>query len=140
MENNFWCLIKFPTFDTKNGILSMFEYGKESVPFIVKKTLLIRGMTGTDKRGAHTHHKTKQVLICISGECKVDMDNGKEKTTITLDKADEGLLLLPYVWHVMHSFAPDTVLLVLADRKYDENEYIRNYEDFIRFAEEINKK
>lgn len=136
MKDKFYKVIKFTSSDTKNGVLYMYQKGDDTVPFDAKKVLFIKGMSGNDKRGAHTHHKTNQILICLSGACTVDLDNGKKKTSVKLSRADEGLLLYPYVWHVMHSFEPDTSLLVIADREYDEKEYIRNYEDFLRFAKD----
>lgn len=128
-------LIRFPLSDTKNGALCMFqsgEAGSGKVPFQIKKVLSITGMKDSDKRGGHTHHLTHQILVCTSGGCTVDLDDGKSKTSIILDKPNEGLLLYPYVWHVMHSFKANTSLLVMADREYDEKEYIRSYEDFIQ--------
>ena len=128
-------IIKFPSSDTKNGVLAMFQSHDSKhghVPFIIKKVLSITGMKDSDKRGGHTHYKTHQILICTSGECAVDLDDGKNKITIVLNKTNEGLLLYPFVWHVMHSFKPNTSLLVLADRKYNEKDYIRKYEDFIQ--------
>lgn len=132
MKKEFYKIIKFHSSNTKNGTL--FMYQKEEVPFLVRKTLVIKGMSGNDKRGGHTHHKTNQILICLSGECKVSLDNGKNKAEVVLNKTEEGLLLYPYVWHSMYDFKPDTILLVLADRKYNEKEYIRNYEDFIKIT------
>ena len=128
MKKEFYKIIKFPFSDTKNGVLFMYQKGE--VPFPVRKILLIKGMVGNDKRGAHTHHKTNQILVCVSGECKVSLDNGKSKAEVVLNKTEEGLLLYPYVWHSMYDFKPNTILMVLADQKYDEKEYIRNYEDF----------
>lgn len=128
MKEEFYKIIKFPSSDTKNGTLFMYQKG--DVPFLTRKTLLIKGMTGNDERGGHTHHKTNQILICISGECKVSLDNGKDKADVILNKAEEGLLLYPYVWHSMYDFKPNTILIVLADRKYDEKEYIRSYDNF----------
>jgi len=135
MQKDFYKIIEFPCSDTKNGILYMYQTVKdnpESVPFEIKKVLFIRDMKPSDLRGGHTHHKTHQLLFCISGECKVDLDNGRNKITITLNKPNVGLLLYPYVWHVMHSFSNDTMLLVIADNIYDEKDYIRKYEDFIQ--------
>ncbi|MDE2041027.1 MAG: FdtA/QdtA family cupin domain-containing protein [Patescibacteria group bacterium] len=129
-------IITFPSADTKNGVLYMMQHddtGKESaVPFMVKRTLVMKGMNGHDKRGAHTHHKTNQILICISGTCDVDLDDGERRETVRLDSPNKGLLLYPYVWHVMHNFAPGTILLDLTDSEYDERDYIRNYEDFLQ--------
>lgn len=110
----------------------MYQTGENAVPFTVKRTLVLQGMKESDKRGGHAHYKTNQILVCVSGECKVDLDDGKEKATVTLHSAGEGLLLPPHFWHVMHSFALGTILLVLTDREYDEKDYIRNYADFIQ--------
>lgn len=131
-------IIKFPLFDTKNGQLCMLQTDnppkEESVPFVIKRVLSITGMKDSDKRGGHTHHKTNQIVICTAGEFTMDLDDGKNKTSVVLNKPNEGLWLYPYVWHVMHSFAPKTTLLVLTDNEYDEKDYIRNYEDFIQYT------
>jgi len=130
-------IITFPLADTKNGVLTMFQTNlkKESdgnVPFEIKKVLSITGMKNQDQRGGHTHHKTQQILICTTGGCTVDLDDGQNKTSIVLDKPNQGLLLYPYIWHVMREFKDNTTMLVLADTEYDEKEYIRNYDDFIQ--------
>lgn len=137
MQNNFYKLIDFPSFDTKNGILTMIQGGSESLPFEIKRVLVTKGMKKDDTRGGHTHHITQQLLFCISGSCTVNLDNGKEKTSIVLKKSNQGLLLYPYVWHTMEAFSDETVLLVLADTLYDEKEYIRSYDEFTQC---VNKK
>lgn len=128
----FPALIKFPSSDTKNGVLTMFEYGKKigQVPFPVKRTLVIRGMKASDRRGGHTHHKTSQILVCLSGSCTVRLDDGSRKTSVKLNRPDLGLWLAPYVWHTMSGFSDDCVLLVLADSTYNEKDYIREYGEF----------
>lgn len=139
MKNELVELIKFPSHDTKNGVLTMFECGElaHKVPFDIKRVLLISHMKDNDQRGGHTHHKTQQILFCIAGACSVTLDNGKEKQTVRLDNPQTGLYLPPYVWHTMQDFAPGTILLVLASTVYDEKDYIRNYEDFLTFAKRI---
>mgnify|MGYP001578098491 FL=1 len=104
----------------------------ETVPFQIKRVLCMRGMTGDAIRGGHTHHKTRQILLALSGACTVDLNNGRgEKTTVRLDALNTGLLLEPYTWHTMKNFADNTVLLVLASTLYDERDYIRNYNEFL---------
>ncbi len=128
-------IIKFPRSDTKNGVLIMFQsIGniEGSVPFEIKRVLVTTGMSGSDKRGAHTHHKTEQILVCTTGGCTVDLDDGVNKTSVILDSSDQGIVLYPYIWHVMHSFKDNTSLLVIANTEYDEKEYIRSYEDFMK--------
>lgn len=130
--------ISIPIFDTKNGILAMLQHGStpnSAIPFEIKKVLFIKDMKNEDQRGGHTHHKTSQILISLSGKCKVDLDNGYEKETVELSDSDKGLVLYPYTWHVMRDFSKDTILLVLADTTYDEKDYIRNYDDFIKIIQ-----
>ena len=132
-----YALITFPSADTNNGVLRMFQTHPSKagyVPFPIRKVLVISGMKGKDARGAHTHHKTRQILLCLSGGCTVDLDDGTAKKSIRLSKPDQGLMLYPYVWHVMRNFKPNTLLLVIADRPYDEKEYIRDYEKFLSYA------
>ena len=134
MKNQFYTLIDFPSSATKTGMLSMFQ--SPTVPFSIKRVLVISDMKENDTRGGHTHHHTNQILLCIQGQCAVDLDNGKEKETIQLDASvpRKGLLLYPYVWHVMRDFKKDTILLVIADMEYDERDYIRSYDEFLTYV------
>lgn len=127
-------LLSFPSFDTKNGVLTMFQgadsVGDSSLPFAIQRVLVMKDMSPRDIRGGHTHHATRQALFAIAGACTVTLDNGAEKTTVRLEAWNEGIFLPPYVWHVMADFAPGTILLVLADTAYDEKDYIRDYDEF----------
>ena len=136
MKNKFYEIINFPASDTKNGLLAMFQgtnvAAENKLPFKIKRVLVMKDMNAKDVRGGHTHHETKQILFAISGECIVDLDNGKEKASVKLDKFNKGVILLPYIWHVMKNFSEDTILLVLADTEYNELDYIRNYNEFLK--------
>lgn len=139
MNNHFYQLLDFPAYDTKNGVLAMFQgadtLSDRALPFPIKRVLCIKGMRADDARGGHTHHKTRQVLLALSGACNVDLDNGHgEKTTVRLEKFNTGLLLEPYVWHVMKDFEDGTVLLVLASTPYDERDYIKDYNEFLKLV------
>lgn len=141
MNAPFYRKISFHSSDTKNGVLTMFQRGdsgQNKVPFDIKRVLVINGMSGKDVRGGHTHHKTQQILVCISGRCMVNLDNGKERAQVALESPNEGLLLYPYVWHTMQDFIDNTILLVLADTEYDEKEYIRDYDEFMKNVREKN--
>lgn len=136
--NNFYQVLDFPFFDTKNGLLCMFQgenvQAENKLPFDIKRVLVMKDMKENDVRGGHTHHKTRQILLAISGGCLVELDNGKEKASVKLDKFNQGVLLESYVWHIMKDFEPDTILLVLADSEYNEKDYIRDYQEFLKFV------
>ena len=86
------------------------------------------------RRGFHAHKKLKQILICVHGSCKIHLDDGTETKEILLDKPYEGLYISNNMWREMYDFSSEAVLLVLASELYDESDYIRNYNDFIKFV------
>jgi dTDP-4-dehydrorhamnose 3,5-epimerase-like enzyme len=102
------------------------------VPFEVKRVFYIYGTVEGVSRGNHSHYKTKQYLICVNGSCKVTLDNGKNKMTYNLDAPNKGLFQDALVWGVMHDFSKDCVLLVLADDVYAKEDYIVDYDEFLK--------
>lgn len=106
--------------------------GQNDIPFEVKRVFYIYGTQPDVSRGQHSHQKTKQYLISVSGSCKVTLDDGKQKIIYDLNQPNIGLFQDALVWGSMHDFTPDCVLLVLANEYYDESDYIRNYDDFLR--------
>ena len=86
-------------------------------------------------RGHHAHKSLEQILICIHGSCKILLDNGEEKKIVSLEKPYEGLYIKNNIWREMYDFSPDAVLMVLASDYYKEEDYIRNYEEFLKSIE-----
>lgn len=127
-----YAIIKFPSFETKGGVLTMLQRGKKvnEIPFEIKRVLVTKCGASSEERGAHTHHKSRQIFFVLSGGCTVDLDDGKNKSSVTLTSANQGLLMEPYVWHVMKNFKENTVTLALFSTVYNEKDYIRNYEEF----------
>ncbi len=113
------------------GKLIAIESG-ENIPFEIKRVFYIFGTKKNISRGQHSHYKTKQYLIAVNGSCKVTLDDGRRKTTYHLKKPNLGLLQNELVWGTMHDFSSDCVLLVLASEHYDENDYIRDYGEFMQ--------
>ncbi len=112
------------------GKLVALESQKQ-VPFEIKRVFYIYDAQKNVSRGEHSHYTTRQYLIAVSGSCTVVLDNGKNKATYKLDSPEKGVLQEVLVWGAMHDFSEDCVLLVLADRYYDESDYIRDYQDFL---------
>ena len=88
------------------------------------------------RRGFHAHRDLQQVLICVSGSCKIHLDNGRETAEVLLDKPWEGLYISNDMWREMYDFSEGAVLLVLASRHYDEADYIRDYDAFLEMIRE----
>ncbi len=115
------------------GQLIVLEENRE-VPFDIKRVFYIYGTQEGVSRGEHSHYKTKQFLVAVNGSCKVTLDEGTKKETFDLNKPNIGLFQNALVWGSMHDFSSDCVLMVLANNYYDENDYIRNYDDFLELV------
>lgn len=125
-------LIEFKILGDERGRLIAIEGGKD-IPFDIKRVFYIYGTQGKHiSRGNHSHYKTKQFLVAVNGSCKVTLDNGISKETYDLNKSNLGLLQDTMIWGSMHDFSHDCVLLVLSDRYYEEEDYITDYQVFLK--------
>lgn len=115
------------------GQLVALEAQKE-IPFEIKRVYYIYDTLAGVRRGFHAHKKLKQLLICVSGSCKILLDDGTDKEIVTLDKPYEGIFIQSNIWREMYDFSPDAVLLVLASEVYDESDYIRDYDKFLEYV------
>lgn len=113
------------------GQLVALEENK-NIPFSVKRVYFMYDTKEGVVRGKHAHRKLHQILFCVAGACTIKMDDGKETTEVRLTQPSRGLLIGPGIWREMYDFTPGAVLMVLASEYYDENDYIRNYEQFLR--------
>lgn len=122
--------------DARGQLISLEEF--RDIPFEIKRVYYMYD-TGKDvRRGFHAHRSLQQILICIHGTCKILLDNGKEKKVVSLEKPYEGLYVSNNMWREMYDFSPDAVLMVLASDYYKEDDYIRNYDDFLKMICEEN--
>lgn len=125
-------IIEFGEFGDERGNLVVAECHGVDVPFEVKRVFYIYGSDSTVIRGQHANRKTEFVLINVSGSSKVKIDNGEETTVVELNRPRMGLFLPTMLWKEMYDFSEDSVLLVLCSEHYDGNEYIRNYDEFLK--------
>jgi dTDP-4-dehydrorhamnose 3,5-epimerase-like enzyme len=124
-------IINFNIMGDERGNLISLE-GNKNVPFEIKRVYYIFETKESVRRGFHAHKNLKQVAICVSGSCKFLLDDGKNKEIILLDSSNKGLLIDKMIWHEMFAFSKDCVLMVLADGYYDESDYIRSYDEFLK--------
>ena len=124
-------LQEFKVLGDHRGQLVALEANRQ-IPFDVKRVFYIYGTQEGVPRGNHSHYKTKQFLVAVNGSCKVTLDNGKTKETFDLNKPNLGLFQDALVWGTMHDFSSDCVLMVLADEYYDVNDYITDYNKFLK--------
>ena len=130
--------IHFPPLGDERGSLVALETGK-TVPFDIKRVYYIFATQKDVARGFHAHKDLKQIVVCVTGKCRMILDDSKIRQEIWLDSPTKGLLISDLVWREMHDFSQDCVLLVLASEHYDESDYIRDYEDFIKIARDASK-
>lgn len=123
-------LINFPPLGDDRGSLVALE-SQQSIPFDIKRVYYIFGTQRGIARGFHAHKQLKQVAVCVTGRCRMVLDDGNQREEVWLDSATKGILIEDMVWREMHDFSEDCVLLVLASEHYDESDYIRDYVEFI---------
>jgi len=121
-----------PHGDARGQLVALEEF--KDIPFHIKRVYYLYETAEGVVRGYHAHKTLQQILVCIHGSCKIMLDNGCEKKVVPLEKPYEGLYVPNAMWREMFDFSPDAVLLVLASELYDENDYIRDYNEFMEFV------
>ena len=116
----------------RKGNLSVVENGI-TLPFNVKRVYYIYDVPGGESRGAHAHKELSQLIIAVSGSFKVVLDDGNEKRTFFLNRPYQGLYVKPGMWRDLEDFSSGAVCMVLASEIYIAEDYIRDYNEFIKF-------
>jgi dTDP-4-dehydrorhamnose 3,5-epimerase-like enzyme len=110
--------------------------GMIEVPFSIKRVYYLYDVPGGEARGSHAHKKLYQLLIAASGSFDIEISDGREKKTISLNRPYRGLLIMPGIWREIANFSSGSICLVLASEIYDENDYLRDFTEFIKFKQE----
>jgi len=129
-------IIELPRLKNRTGNITVVN-NNDNIPFEVKRVFYIYDIPGGEDRGAHAHKDCHQFLVAVSGSFEVEMNDGTNKRTITLNRPYYGLHIPPGIWAAEKGFSSGAVCLVLASHKYDEKDYIRDYEKFKNYKEEI---
>lgn len=116
------------------GKLSVGEFDVD-IPFTPKRYFIVYDVPSRETRGEHAHLACHQFLICVKGQCLAIADNGSSRQEFLLDRNSKGLYMPPMIWGTQYRYSPDAVLLVFASEHYDPNDYIRDYDDFIRIVD-----
>jgi dTDP-4-dehydrorhamnose 3,5-epimerase-like enzyme len=118
----------------ERGNLIALEANK-NIPLDIKRVYYIFATKEGVKRGLHAHKNLDQILICVNGSCDILLDDGIEKNVIKLENRNEGIHIKKMIWHEMFNFSSDCVLMVLASDYYYEEDYIRDYKEFLNYIE-----
>lgn len=129
-------IIEFKDFGDERGKLVVIE-GNKGVPFEIKRVFYIYDSDSTVIRGQHANRKSEFVLINVAGKSKVRITDGNEELVVELNRPMMGVYIPKMIWKDMYDFSSDSVLLVLASTHYDDEEYIRDYSDYLLEIEQI---
>ena len=126
-------ILDFPDLGDERGNLVVVE-GGSAIPFDIQRIFYIYGSDDEVVRGKHANLRSEFVMINVAGTSRVKVDNGHESRVIELDRPRMGLYLERMVWKEMYDFSPDSVLLVLSNEHYDPEEYIRDYDNYLKMV------
>jgi acetyltransferase-like isoleucine patch superfamily enzyme/dTDP-4-dehydrorhamnose 3,5-epimerase-like enzyme len=129
-------LFAIPRFHDSRGSLTVGEMA-ESVPFKVERFFLVYDVPSIEIRGEHAHKECHQFLVCAHGTVSIVTDDGNVREEFVLNSPDRGLYLPPMTWGIQYKYSSDAVLLVFASHPYDEADYIRDYEEFLKIVRTI---
>lgn len=123
-------LIDLPTVTDHRGNLTFIEQDRH-IPFKIKRTYYLYDIPSGAVRAAHAHKELEQLYICLSGSCDINLTDGVTEKTVHLNRSHFGLLFGPMVWRSIDNFSSNSVLMVLASELYTEDDYFRDYDDYL---------
>lgn len=125
-------IIELPKFLDERGNLSVIEEMKE-IPFKIERAYWIYDVPGGESRGGHAYKENTEFIVAMSGSFDVHLDDGKKKNTFHLNRSYYGLFVPNGLWREMDNFSTNSLALVLSSTKYDVDDYIRDYDEFLKF-------
>lgn len=123
-------LVGLPRARDERGSLTFIESHRQ-IPFALQRIYYLYDVPAGEARGGHAHRALHQLLIALSGSVRIELDDGRERRTFTLDSPDQGLLVVPMIWRVLSEFSPGAVCMVLASELYDPDDYIHDHQAFV---------
>ena len=128
-------VIELPKISNRQGNITPIHECAD-IPFKIERVFYLYDIPGGEDRGAHAHKECHQFLIAASGSFEIVLDDGRNKRTITLNRPYFGLHILPGIWAAEQGFSSGSICLVLTSHKYDEADYIRNYEEYLLYKKD----
>ena len=126
-------IIELPKILDKRGNLSIIEENKH-IPFEIKRTYWIYDVPGGEKRGGHAYKENEEFIVALSGSFDVILDNGIERKTYSLNRSYYGLYIPKGWWREIENFSTNALALEFASTKYDPNDYIRDYDEYLKYV------
>lgn len=137
LKNNGIQILSIPKIEDRRGNLSVIE--NDIVPFDIKRVYYLYDVPSGSERGGHAHKELKEFLVALSGSFDVVLKDGEEQEIVTLNKPYEGLLINPGIWRELQNFSSGSVCLVVASEVYIEEDYIRDFDEFLEYSNDKQK-
>lgn len=128
--------IDLPKIEDRRGNLTFVEQN-EHIPFDIKRVYYLYDVPGGERRGGHAHKELEQFIIAANGSFDLILDDGKEKETFHLNRSYYGIYIPPLMWRELENFSSGSVCLVLASELFDEDDYIRDYDEYTSRMNEV---
>jgi hypothetical protein len=128
-------IIELPKITDPRGNLTFVEGGNQ-IPFEIRRVYYLYDVPGGESRGGHAHKKLRQLMIAAAGSFDVVLDDGFSKKTVTLNRGFQGLYIDKFIWRELKNFSTGSVCLVLASERFEEEDYFRDYADFLNAVKE----
>lgn len=137
MKNSVYDCVILPLGKIHNraGNITIVE-GQTDIAFDVKRIYYLYDIPGGENRGGHAHKELYQLIVAASGSFSVLLDDGQNRKIVTLNRPDYGLMVVPGIWRELFEFSSGAICLVLASRKYEQDDYVRNYDQFLGFRKD----
>lgn len=132
LKNNGIQILPIPKIEDPRGNLSVIE--NDIVPFDIKRVYYLYDVPSGSERGGHAHKELQEFLVALSGSFDVVLKDGEDERIVTLNKPYEGLLINPGIWRELQNFSSGSVCLVVASDVYIEEDYIRNFAEFLKYS------
>lgn len=123
-------MLDLPKIADPRGNLTFVEAGRH-VPFDIQRVYYLYDVPGGGERGGHAHKGLQQLIIAMSGSFDVVLDDGREKKRYHLNRSYSGLYVCPMIWRALDNFSSGSVCMVLASNRYDEDDYYRDYGEYL---------
>ena len=132
-------IFEFPKICDPRGNLSFVEGGRH-IPFSIKRVFYLYDVPGGETRGGHAHKECSCVLVAVAGSLDLRLTDGEKEIIVNLNRSNKGVLIPPGVWDSIHNFTTGTVALAFASHQYEEEDYIRDYDEYLEYVKGLKNK
>jgi hypothetical protein len=129
-------VLTLPKIHNRSGNITALNNSKD-LPFDIQRVYYLYDIPGGGLRGGHAHKELQQLIVAVSGSFDITLDDGLNKKTVSLNRPNYGLRVIPGIWRKLSNFSSGAICLVMASHEYDESDYIRDYKEFLIYKSNL---